>query len=132
MVLYNTSYYTCCTKTLSIDISRFDSPDEYNVIINAINEQYNIQNRFVLEIETIRLSRAHISMYIIYEFSNYLISLKRRNPQYLVETTIKIYNNTVYDLLYYLFIYLSQPVANVKVILYNESNDIEKIKYYFP
>lgn len=132
MEVHNSSIYTQSTNTVSIDIARFDTLVEYNVVVDSINEQYDRQNAFILAIETARLSRTHISMSIIYEFSNYLNTLKLRTPQCLIETTIKIYNNTVYDLLYYLFIYLSPPIAKVQVILYNGTNDIEKIKHYYP
>jgi len=99
--------------------------------MRPIENCYKRQIDFNLILETNNLCIDKISIKSVYRFSCFLNSLKKHKYQYLKKTIIKIYNNYCYELLYFLFIYLSSPVAIVEVILYNSTN-IEKIKMFFP
>lgn len=117
--------------TTFVDIRSFETQDDCNKIMMPIENCYKRQIDFNLILETNNLSIDKISIKSVYRFSSFLNSLKKHKYQYLKKTKIKIYNNYCYELLYFLFMYLSSPVAIVEVILYNNSN-IEKIKMFFP
>ena len=117
--------------TIFVDIRSFESQDDCNKIMMPIENCYKRQIDFNLILETNNLSIDKISIKSVYRFSSFLNALKKHKYQYLKKTVIKIYNNYCYELLYFLFMYLSSPVAIVEVILYNSTN-IEKIKMFFP
>ena len=121
------------SNNIHMDIYSFNSQEEYDVIVNSIKDNYTNKVFFTITIETKFLLYDNISIKYIYLFAKFLTQLKRLNIQYLKQTTMKVYDERVYDLLYYLFLYLSSPVATVQICLYNiSSNEIKKIKYYYP
>jgi hypothetical protein len=121
------------SNNIHMDIYSFNSQEEYDVIVNSIKDNYTNKVFFTITIETKFLLYENISIKYIYLFAKFLTQLKRLNIQYLKQTTMKVYDERVYDLLYYLFLYLSSPVATVQICLYNiSSNEIKKIKYYYP
>lgn len=118
-------------ELLFISICSFENESDYNKIIMPMKEHYKNQTDFKLIIETKELVVGKINIQSLYYLSSFLNSLKKHKIQYLKKTTIKIYHIYCYDLLYCLFTYLSVPLAQVEVMLYNGSN-IERIKSFFP
>lgn len=99
----------------------------HKLTLNNMNEDYeqmktNILSFYVedfeLVIETKNISNYNYSM--IYDFSLFLLEL-RQKPKYLKKTTIYIYSNKVYNLLYILFTYLCYPLAPVHIIINNDN-----------
>ena len=84
---------------------------------------------FELVIETKDIS--NVSMYMVFDFALFLNELKKREPQYLEHTTMHVYSEFIYNILYKLFTYLSRPIAPVKVI-YWDDDKIKYIKTFFP
>lgn len=119
------------TESLLFHIKTFKNEEDYNKIIIPIKKYYENQKDFKLLLETKELIPEQINIQSLYNLSIFLNSLKKYKYQYLKKTTIKIYNEYCYNLLYFLFTYLSSPVAEVEVILYNSSH-IDKIKSFFP
>lgn len=131
-------------NTFYLDITSFQTPADCLGITNIIKEHYDSQQNFNLVIETRNLSINKISFKCLYIFSSYLKSLKKNKYQYLKKTIIKIYNDYCYELLDFMFTYVSSPIAIVEVILYKNCEllnemvggiqipNIEKIKQYFP
>ena len=130
--------------TVCVNIDSFKSQSDCEKIMNIINYYYESHKDFNLLLETKDLCPRNISIHCLYIFSSFLNSLKSNKCQYLKKTIIKIYNSYCYDLLYFMFTYLSSPIAIVEVILYRgeenktQENDnmflpnIEKINQYFP
>lgn len=114
-----------------LNIERFDTKENYTKITTTIEKNYKLNNKFDLVIETKNLSSENISIKYLYKFGNWLNNMKKNVNKSLNHTTIKIYDNSVYDILYLLFIYLSSPIAPVDVILY-KNNEIEKIQKFYP
>lgn len=114
-----------------INIKKFNCESDAQSVINIIEENYKLEKEFKLIIETKQLNHKNVSLNNVYYISNWLIQLKSKKTQYLKHTTIKIYNIHIYNLLYFLFTYLSRPIAPVEVIMY-EKNHIEKIKTFYP
>ena len=110
----------------------------YNAIIDTLETFYERNDSFYLIIETKNVRNVHF--HYLYKFGNYLNRLKTRNPQELKQTQIYVYDDFIYNLLYTLFVWISKPIAPVKVIYYNGgyndmSNDkrsIKKIKNFYP
>lgn len=120
------------TNAIFIDIRYFNSKEEYDIIVKTIEDNYKNKTKFALIIETKNLLYENISMKYVYLFSSFLIGLKKLDVQYLEKTDIKVYEQRIFDLLYYVFLYLCSPVATVRVIYYGrETNDILKIKSYY-
>jgi len=119
------------TKLLFFHIKSFKTESDYNKIIIPIKEYYEKQIDFELLLETNELAAEKINVQSLYKLSSFLNSLRKHKHHYLKKTTIKIYNSYCYELLYFLFTYLSEPLAQVEVILFNCRN-IEKIKSFFP
>ena len=120
------------TNAINIDIRRFNSKEDYEVVVKSIEDNYRSKTKFSLTIETKDLLYENISMKYVYLFSSFMIRLKKLDVQYLEKTDIKVYEQRIFDLLYYVFLYLCSPVATVRVIYYNnETNDILKIKSYY-
>jgi len=120
------------TNAINIDIRRFNSKEDYEVVVKSIEDNYRSKTKFSLTIETKDLLYENISMKYVYLFSSFMIRLKKKHFQYLEKTDIKVYDQRVFDLLYYLFLYLCSHVATVRVIYYNsETNDLLKIKSYY-
>ena len=119
------------TELLFFHIKSFKTESDYNKIIIPIKNYYEKQINFELFLETKELVAEEINVQSLYKLSFFLSSLKKHKYHYLKKTTIKIYNNYCYNLLYFLFTYLSSPIAQVEVILYNSSN-VDKIKSFFP
>lgn len=119
------------SKIIFIDITSFNTQDDCNMIINTMKQFYNTKTCFKLILETKDLTVDKISLQSVYQLSVSLNSFKKHKIQYLKKTTINIYSIYCYELLYFLFTYLSDPLAQVEVILYNTSN-IEKIQLFFP
>ena len=120
------------TSAINIDILRFNSKEEYEVVVKSIEDNYRSKTKFSLTIETKALLYENLSMKYVYLFSSFMIGLKKLDFQYLEKTDIKVYDRRVFDLLYHLFLYLCSPVATVRVIYYSsETNDILKIKSYY-
>tara|TARA_Y100000389_G_scaffold140839_1_gene138712 strand:+ start:1123 stop:1554 length:432 start_codon:yes stop_codon:yes gene_type:complete len=127
-------------KTVVVmNIESFNTQKDCNNIIDAIKDNYNCKKDFYLILETRDLKSDNISIKCLYIFSDFINSLKNNKYQYLKKTIIKIYDNYCYHLLYFLFTYLSSPIAIVEVILYDTDinkpsslENIHKIKQYFP
>lgn len=120
------------TNAIQIDIRYFNSKEEYEVIVKTIEDNYKNKTKFAMIIETKNLLYENISMKYVYLFSSFLIGLKKLDVQYLEKTDIKVYEQRIFDLLYYVFLYLCSPVATVRVIWYSrETSDILKIKSYY-
>ena len=119
------------TELLFFHIKSFKTESDYNKIIIPIKEHYEKQIDFELLLETKELVAEQINVQYLYKLSSFLNSIKKHKYQYLKKTKIKIYNEYCYNLLYFLFTYLTSPVAHVEVILYI-SSDIDKIKSFFP
>ena len=122
--------------TVYVNIDSFKMRTDCEKIMNIIKYYYESRKDFNLLLDTKNLNIENISIQCLYIFSSFLNSLKSNKYQYLKKTIIKIHNNYCYDLLYFMFTYLSSPIAIVEVVLYqdceNETETIEKIKQYFP
>lgn len=122
--------------TVYVNIDSFKMRSDCEKIMNIIKYYYESRKDFNLLLDTKNLNIENISIQCLYIFSSFLNSLKSNKYQYLKKTIIKIHNNYCYDLLYFMFTYLSSPIAIVEVVLYqdceNETETIEKIKQYFP
>lgn len=126
-----------CYATVHVNIDSFKSRADCDKVIVIMKHYYESRKEFNLILETKELKIENISTYCLYIFSSFLNSLKSNKYQYLKKTIIKIYNKYCYDLLYFMFVYLSSPIAIVEVILYRENengtlSNIERIKQYFP
>ena len=132
-------------RNVRLNITSFKNESDCDKITSVIREYYDNHTYFNLIIETKDLNPQNISIQWLYTFSSFLNSQKNNKCQYLKKTYIKIYDNYCYELLYFMFTYLSSPIAIVEVILYkNHKNceqqaskdttlsNIEKIKQYFP
>ena len=117
--------------TININIKTFNKKEDYLNIIDAIEKKYNLETPFCLMIETINLSYKNVSLSNIHDFSKWLIEIKKKKKHFLKKTNINVYHEHVYNLLYFLFTYLSSPVAPVEVILYS-NKEIDKIKTFYP
>lgn len=122
--------------TVHVNIDSFKTRSDCEKIMKIIKYYYESRKDFNLLLDTKNLNIENISIQCLYIFSSFLNSLKSNKYQYLKKTIIKIHNNYCYDLLYFMFTYLSSPIAIVEVVLYqdceNETETIEKIKQYFP
>ena len=122
--------------TVYVNIDSFKTRSDCEKIMKIIKYYYESRKDFNLLLDTKYLNIENISIQCLYIFSSFLNSLKSNKYQYLKKTIIKIHNNYCYDLLYFMFTYLSSPIAIVEVVLYqdceNETETIEKIKQYFP
>lgn len=122
--------------TVYVNIDSFKTRSDCEKIMKIIKYYYDSRKDFNLLLDTKNLNIENISIQCLYIFSSFLNSLKSNKYQYLKKTIIKIHNNYCYDLLYFMFTYLSSPIAIVEVVLYqdceNETETIEKIKQYFP
>lgn len=122
--------------TVYVNIDSFKTRSDCEKIMKIIKYYYESRKDFNLLLDTKNLNIENISIQCLYIFSSFLNSLKSNKYQYLKKTIIKIHNNYCYDLLYFMFTYLSSPIAIVEVVLYqdceNETEKIEKIKQYFP
>ena len=101
--------------------------EEYDSLKTTILSCYN--SPFELYIETKYIS--NVSLYMVMDFAFFLNQLKKKDPQYLKYTTMWVYSEFIYNILYKLFTYLSRPIAPVKVI-YMEEDKIKYIKTFFP
>lgn len=99
---------------------------EYNKVKLLIESFY--KENFILLIDT--KNTTNVSYFHIYDFSIFLLELKKRKVQYLKKTIIYVYTKYIYNLLYYLFT-LVRPIAPVVVYLYNEDT-ISIIKTFYP
>lgn len=113
--------------------------ESYLSIINEINSYYDECKKFHLLIETNKVSR--VDIIYLYKIGVYLKDLKNKDPQYLTETTINVYDDYNYNILFTLFTFISSPVTKVNVIYYDggynnpeilTKRKIKKIKMYFP
>ncbi len=108
----------------------------YNEIENGMESFYTHGKEFRLIIETKNVK--DINMKYLYKFAKFLHRMKSKDPQYLAHTTIHIYENFIYNLMYTLFTFLSKPIAPVKLIFWEsrectqESKNIKKIKIFYP
>lgn len=122
--------------TVYVNIDSFKTRSDCEKIMKIIKYYYESRKDFNLLLDTKNLNIENISIQCLYIFSSFLNSLKSNKYQYLKKTIIKIHNKYCYDLLYFMFTYLSSPIAIVEVVLYqdceNETETIEKIKQYFP
>jgi hypothetical protein len=122
-----------------IILNDIDNDQEFNAMIQSINDIYNQNKPFQLYIETQNVR--HIKIQYLYKFGRYLNSLKSRNPQHLKRTRIHVYDDLNFNLLYTLFTFISSPIAKVSVIYYEggytstlpyEQRTIKKIREYYP
>ena len=123
-------------QTVYLNIDSFQTQSDCDKISNIISEHYDSCREFNLVLETKDLNTQNISVRCLYIFSSFLNSLRNQKRQYLKKSIIKIYSDYCYNLLYFMFTYLSSPIAIVEVILYKSNSDelsnIERIKQYFP
>lgn len=103
-------------KNMDQDYPRLKQKMETNVPFELIVETKDISN---------------VSMYMVFDFAFFLNKLKQKEPHYLKNSTIHVYSETIYNLLYKLFTYLCPPIAPVKV-LYFEENNLKYIKTFYP
>jgi len=101
--------------------------DDYDALKDTIVSLYT--EPFELFIDTKHIS--NVSLYMVTDFAFFLHQLKKKDPQYLKYTTMWVYTEFIYNILYKLFTYLSRPIAPVKVI-YMEEDKIKYIKTFFP
>tara|TARA_R110002012_G_scaffold38206_1_gene106659 strand:- start:304 stop:702 length:399 start_codon:yes stop_codon:yes gene_type:complete len=122
-----------------IMLNNIDNDQEFNAMIQSINDIYSKDKSFQLFIETQNVR--HIKIQYLYKFGRYLNSLKSRTPQHLKSTRIHVYDDLIFNLLYTLFTFISSPIAKVSVIYYEggytttlpyEQRVIKKIKEYHP
>lgn len=122
-----------------IMLNNIDTDQEFNAMIQSINDIYSKDKSFQLFIETQNVR--HIKIQYLYKFGRYLNSLKSRTPQHLKSTRIHVYDDLIFNLLYTLFTFISSPIAKVSVIYYGggytttlpyEQRVIKKIKEYHP
>ena len=116
---------------------RMDLPDItedviYNEIEYGMEGFYKHGKEFRLEIETKNVENIH--MMYLYKFAKFLKSMKKKDPQYLAFTTIHIYDDLIYNLMYTLFTFLTKPIAPVKLIRWKsrEDHQIKKIQHFYP
>ncbi len=118
-----------------IALQDIDQDEQYDVMIESIEQVYRKNKPFHLLLETRQVR--NIKMRYLYKFGAYMNTLKKRHPQNLMLTTIHVYDDLIYNLLYTLFTFLCSPVAKVVVIYYHggyDSDDtsIKKVKEYYP
>ena len=132
----NNQNHLCPQETLVM--TNITNECEYNEIINTLESFYEKNHLFFLIIETKSVRNVHF--HYLYKFGNYLNRLRTRDPQELQGTQIHVYDDFIYNSLYTLFVWISKPIAHVKVIYYNggygdvsnEQRSIKKIKSYYP
>jgi uncharacterized phage-like protein YoqJ len=95
--------------------------EDYEKLKETIVSLYH--SPFELWIETKQIS--NVSIFMAIDFAFFLNELKKKELPYLQHTTIHVYSEFIYNILYQLFTYLSRPIAPVEVIFFEE----EKIKY---
>lgn len=108
----------------------------HTIELNNMAEDYaplcrkidSYEEAYCLTIETKNIS--NVSLYMVADFAGFLWKLKQKDPQHLKGTTIHVYCERIYDLLYYLFT-LIRPIAPVKVLCFSQ-NELKYIKTYFP
>ena len=100
---------------------------DYDKLKTQLDEYYN--DYFELKIDTKNISNVSFKMMV--DFSIYLHKLKMKTPKYLTRSKIIVYSQSIYDMLYTLFMFLTKPIAPVDVILYN-NNVIVLLKTFFP
>ena len=111
---------------------------QYQELISQLDEIYKQQFPFCILIETAHVKNIH--MKYLYQFGSHLNGLKSIQPRYLQYTTIHVYDDLIYNLLYTLFIFVAKPIAKVTVIYFDGGyeqthqphQNIKKIKHYFP
>lgn len=110
----------------------------YSDLTNVIEYCFDNKQFFKLVIETKNLERKKIHMSYLYKLSSFLKKMKKRNPVYLLKSTIHVYDDFTNNLLYTLFTFLSSPLAHVEIVYYNSRtnshnlNNIKKINNYYP
>tara|TARA_A100001015_G_C15026522_1_gene730788 strand:+ start:1892 stop:2284 length:393 start_codon:yes stop_codon:yes gene_type:complete len=112
--------------------------EDYIKTIEKIDSFYDDKKYFNLLIETKQVTK--INYIYLYKIGSYLNSLKNRNPQYLLETTIHVYDDNNFNILYTLFTFISSPIRKVNVIYYDggynnkptDQRNIHKVKIYLP
>lgn len=128
----NTVFFDSSKKILTMHLKKFNDLNEYSMIERAIRSQYSEKEIFALFIETKDLKATEIELKYLHKFSCFLKELKLEKCPYLTRTTIHIYNEYTFNLIYILFTYLSLPIAKVNVILFqerqNNQDDISNIK----
>ena len=67
------------TNAINIDIRRFNSKEDYEVVVKSIEDNYRSKTKFYLTIETKDLLYENISMKYVYLFSSFMIRLKKKN-----------------------------------------------------
>lgn len=104
-----------------------------------MNEIYKQPHPFSILIETTHVKKINIKF--LYKFGTYMNGLKTIKPCYLQHTTIHVYDDFIYNVLYTLFVFISKPIAKVTVIYFDggydqdqnhENKTIKKMKHYFP
>ena len=118
-------------------LGNITNDDQFNTMTRSIESFYDKMTPFYLKIETQMVRK--IKWNYLYKFGNYLNTLKQKSPQYLRGTTIHVYDDLNFNLLYTLFTYISSPIAKVSVFYFeggytptNTSREIKKIKNYYP
>lgn len=102
--------------------------DNYAILKENIDSFYTEPFQLIIETKHI----CNVSWTMVVDFSFFLKQLKQKDPQHLKYTTIHVYSETIYNILYNLFTYLSRPIAPVKVLFFNEEDELKNIKTYYP
>lgn len=134
----NHIYFDNIHNKYCIILNNIANEKNYYDIENFLQKKYDEEQQFSLHIETKSLENRNIKMSYLYKLATFLKKLKKKPIKYLSKTTVNVYDDFTYNLLYTLFTYLSTPIAPIEVIYFrtrehnNEPSEIRKIKYYSP
>ena len=97
--------------------SKVDNDDDFELFLNNWRKLYDDEKNFSFIFDTKDVG--WIPLKYSFKMSMFIKELKQRNIQYLQQSTIHVYNNTVMNLLSLIFI-IQKPVAPVNIIRNNQ------------
>jgi hypothetical protein len=128
------SDYSNFPPLIKLRLQSITSNEVYEKITHDMEHYYDHGKPFHLDIETKDVVNIH--MIYLYRFAKFLTKMKDKTPQLLQRTTIHIYENYIFNLLYTLFTYLSRPIAPVDIVFWNsrdkEKRAIQKVHKFYP
>ena len=97
--------------------SKVDDDEDFELFLNSWRKLYDDEKNFSFVFDTKDVG--WIPLKYSFKMSMFIKELKQRNIQYLQQSTIHVYNNTVMNLLSLIFI-IQKPVAPVNIIRNNQ------------
>ena len=98
--------------------SKVDDDEDFELFLNSWRKLYDDEKNFSFIFDTKDVG--WIPLKYSFKMSMFIKELKQRNIQYLQQSTIHVYNNTVMNLLSLIFI-LQKPVAHVNIMRNNQN-----------